>query len=76
MTKINELFQDDIHRRIEKVISYQAVEQLQTEISEYVITETIEDNLTKGASGQAIQNLNVRLGWGETTGLEQAPMFP
>ena len=34
------------------------------------------DNLVKGASGQAIQNLNVMLGWGETTGLEQAPMFP
>ncbi|MBI3320887.1 MAG: N-acetyl-gamma-glutamyl-phosphate reductase [Candidatus Omnitrophica bacterium] len=27
------------------------------------------DNLTKGASGQAIQNLNVMYGWPETTGL-------
>ena len=27
------------------------------------------DNLTKGAAGQAIQNLNVMCGWPETTGL-------
>ena len=27
------------------------------------------DNLTKGAAGQAIQNLNVMMGWPETTGL-------
>jgi N-acetyl-gamma-glutamyl-phosphate reductase len=34
------------------------------------------DNLGKGAAGQAIQNLNVRMGWPETTGLEQAGLFP
>ncbi len=28
------------------------------------------DNLLKGASGQAVQNLNGRLGWGESEGLE------
>jgi N-acetyl-gamma-glutamyl-phosphate reductase len=28
------------------------------------------DNLLKGASGQAVQNLNLMLGWGETEGLE------
>jgi N-acetyl-gamma-glutamyl-phosphate reductase len=28
------------------------------------------DNLLKGASGQAVQNLNVRMGWGEAEGLE------
>jgi len=28
------------------------------------------DNLLKGASGQAVQNLNVMLGWGEGEGLE------
>ena len=33
------------------------------------------DNLTKGASGQAIQNMNLRLGWEETTGLlDTAPV--
>ena len=34
------------------------------------------DNLTKGASGQAIQNMNAMMGWPETTGLEQVALFP
>ncbi|MDA5194114.1 N-acetyl-gamma-glutamyl-phosphate reductase [Govanella unica] len=34
------------------------------------------DNLVKGSSGQAIQNFNLMFGLPETTGLEQAPMFP
>lgn len=34
------------------------------------------DNLVKGASGQAIQNLNVMLGIPEEAGLTQAPAYP
>jgi len=34
------------------------------------------DNLTKGASGQAVQNMNVMLGLPETLGLEQVALFP
>lgn len=34
------------------------------------------DNLVKGASGQAVQNMNVMLGFDETLGLAQVPMFP
>ena len=34
------------------------------------------DNLTKGSSGQAIQNANLMLGLPETAGLMLAPMFP
>lgn len=34
------------------------------------------DNLVKGASGQAIQNMNVLFGLEETTGLEQLALFP
>lgn len=34
------------------------------------------DNLVKGASGQAVQNMNILLGYEETLGLMQAPMFP
>jgi N-acetyl-gamma-glutamyl-phosphate reductase len=34
------------------------------------------DNLVKGASGQAIQNLNVMMGWPETTGVDQLALFP
>src|SRR5579871_6231266 len=34
------------------------------------------DNLVKGASGQAVQNMNLLLGLPETTGLEQIALFP
>lgn len=37
---------------------------------------SVIDNLVKGASGQAIQNMNVMLGLDETSGLEQQPLFP
>ena len=30
----------------------------------------------KGASGQAIQNMNLVMGWPETMGLEQVALFP
>jgi N-acetyl-gamma-glutamyl-phosphate reductase len=34
------------------------------------------DNLVKGASGQAIQNMNLVLGYPEAMGLEQVALFP
>ena len=34
------------------------------------------DNLVKGASGQAVQNMNLMLGFPETMGLEQVALFP
>src|SRR5262249_44599386 len=34
------------------------------------------DNLVKGASGQAIQNMNLVMGWPETMALEQVALFP
>jgi N-acetyl-gamma-glutamyl-phosphate reductase len=34
------------------------------------------DNLVKGASGQAIQNMNIMLGLDERLGLSQRPLFP
>ncbi len=34
------------------------------------------DNLVKGASGQAVQNMNLMLGLPETMGLEQVALFP
>ena len=40
------------------------------------IVLAVTDNLVKGASGQAIQNMNVMLGLAETTGLEQEALFP
>jgi N-acetyl-gamma-glutamyl-phosphate reductase len=40
-----------------------------------IIVSTL-DNLTKGASGQAVQNMNLMLGFPETAGLEQVALFP
>ena len=34
------------------------------------------DNLVKGASGQAVQNMNILLGWDQTLGLTQLPLYP
>jgi len=34
------------------------------------------DNLVKGAAGQAIQNLNLMMGWEEDLGLRLAPVYP
>jgi N-acetyl-gamma-glutamyl-phosphate reductase len=40
------------------------------------IIVSVLDNLVKGASGQAIQNMNVMCGLPETMGLEQEALFP
>ncbi|WP_457614450.1 N-acetyl-gamma-glutamyl-phosphate reductase [Methanopyrus sp.] len=40
-----------------------------------VVASTI-DNLTKGASGQAVQNMNVRFGFEDTVGLEEPGYHP
>ena len=40
------------------------------------IVVSASDNLVKGASGQAIQNMNVMLGIDETAGLRQEALFP
>jgi len=34
------------------------------------------DNLVKGAAGQAVQNMNIMLGFPETAGLEALPVYP
>jgi N-acetyl-gamma-glutamyl-phosphate reductase len=40
-----------------------------------IICSTL-DNLVKGASGQAVQNMNLMLGFPEAAGLEQVALFP
>jgi N-acetyl-gamma-glutamyl-phosphate reductase len=45
-------------------------------VSGRAILVSATDNLIKGASGQAIQNMNVAFGFAETTGLEAGPLFP
>lgn len=37
---------------------------------------SVIDNLVKGAAGQAVQNMNVRFGWPEDTGLQLVPLCP
>lgn len=45
-------------------------------IKSRAIVISVLDNLVKGSAGQAIQNMNLMLGLGETTGLEQVALFP
>jgi N-acetyl-gamma-glutamyl-phosphate reductase len=40
-----------------------------------VVVASAIDNLVKGASGQAVQNMNLVMGLPETMGLEQQPLF-
>ena len=41
-----------------------------------VVVLAVIDNLTKGAAGQAVQNMNILFGLDERTGLTQAPVLP
>ncbi|MEK6777442.1 MAG: N-acetyl-gamma-glutamyl-phosphate reductase [bacterium] len=41
-----------------------------------VIVVSVIDNLVKGASGQAVQNMNLMMGIKETTGLDLPPLTP
>ncbi|MCD6040934.1 MAG: N-acetyl-gamma-glutamyl-phosphate reductase [Burkholderiales bacterium] len=44
--------------------------------SDTLIVLSVIDNLVKGASGQAVQNMNLMFGLPETTGLEQVAVVP
>ena len=44
--------------------------------SKKFIIVSVLDNLVKGASGQAIQNMNLMMGIDETSGLFQGVTFP
>ena len=44
--------------------------------SDMVVVLSVIDNLVKGASGQAVQNMNIMFGLQETLGLEQIPLLP
>jgi N-acetyl-gamma-glutamyl-phosphate reductase len=41
-----------------------------------VVVTAVEDNLVKGASGQAIQAMNIMFGMDEATGLRGVPLLP
>ena len=44
--------------------------------SDMLIISSVIDNLVKGASGQAIQNVNLMFGFEETLGLNHVPLSP
>ena len=44
--------------------------------SDTVVVLSVIDNLVKGASGQAVQNMNLMFGLPETTGLDQVAVVP
>ena len=44
--------------------------------TEMVVVLAAEDNLVKGASGQAVQNMNIMFGVEETKGLEVVALLP
>ena len=44
--------------------------------SDLLVILVVEDNLVKGASGQAIQCMNIMFGLPETAGLTQVPVMP
>ena len=41
-----------------------------------LVVLSVIDNLVKGAAGQGVQNMNVMLGFPETTGIEASAIFP
>lgn len=44
--------------------------------SDTLVVLSVIDNLVKGASGQAVQNMNIMFGFPESTGLGQVPIVP
>jgi N-acetyl-gamma-glutamyl-phosphate reductase len=49
---------------------------LQQQASDYLTIVVVQDNLVKGAAGQAVQNMNVMFGLEEHTGLDVVPLMP
>jgi N-acetyl-gamma-glutamyl-phosphate reductase len=44
--------------------------------SDLLVVLVVEDNLVKGASGQAVQVMNIMFGLPETAGLTHVPVLP
>ncbi|MEI8145055.1 MAG: N-acetyl-gamma-glutamyl-phosphate reductase [Alphaproteobacteria bacterium] len=53
-----------------------AIGLVQDRVANRVIVISAIDNLVKGASGEAVQNMNLVMGYPETLGLEQVALFP
>ena len=44
--------------------------------SGYLTIIAVQDNLVKGAAGQAVQNMNILFGFDENAGLQVVPLLP
>ena len=44
--------------------------------TDYLTLIVVQDNLVKGAAGQAVQNLNIMFGFDENCGLQVVPLLP
>ena len=44
--------------------------------SDYLTVVVVQDNLVKGAAGQAVQNMNIMFGFAENAGLQVVPLLP
>ena len=44
--------------------------------SDYLTIIVVQDNLVKGAAGQAVQNMNIMFGFAENAGLQVVPLLP
>jgi N-acetyl-gamma-glutamyl-phosphate reductase len=49
---------------------------LQRQSADYLTLVVVQDNLVKGAAGQAVQNMNIMMGLDEKTGLQVLPLLP
>ncbi|XP_020106179.1 probable N-acetyl-gamma-glutamyl-phosphate reductase, chloroplastic isoform X2 [Ananas comosus] len=64
------------HTRHVRGSNYCFMNVFQDRIPGRAIIISVIDNLVKGASGQALQNLNLMLGFPENIGLNYQPLFP
>jgi N-acetyl-gamma-glutamyl-phosphate reductase len=48
----------------------------QGRVTNTIILVSVIDNLCKGASGQAVQNMNIIYSFDEKEGLQMTPIFP
>lgn len=49
---------------------------LQPQAGGYLTLVVVQDNLVKGAAGQAVQNMNIMMSFDEKTGLQVLPLLP
>ncbi|MEM9221608.1 MAG: N-acetyl-gamma-glutamyl-phosphate reductase [Pseudomonadota bacterium] len=64
------------HTRHVRGSNYTRIGVAQDRREDRVVVMSTTDNLIKGASGQAVQNMNAMLGWDESMGLKQLAVFP